>query len=191
MTGSRIIVVMLIAAAMFVTNAGAMAVAEDVTFIGSYDTGIASYVTVSGNYAYVIDDNNGLVILDVSDKETPVVTGSYDAVDDAYSVAISGNYAYVTDKHDGLVVLDVSDKEAPVRTGNYDVRGYARAVVVSGDYAYVADRSNGLVIVDVSDKEGPVFVGRYRATRNNPCLQEVITWMGGPWVLLCQATTRT
>jgi hypothetical protein len=83
------IVVVLIAALVFVTNAGA----EDVTFIGSYDTGIASYVTVSGNYAYVIDATNGLVIVNVSDKETPVVAGSYEAVEDACSVAISGNYA--------------------------------------------------------------------------------------------------
>jgi len=103
MTGSRMIVVILIAAAMFVTNAGATAVAEDVTFIGSYDTGIASYVAVSGNYAYIIDDANGLVVLDVSDKEAPVVAGSYDAVEDACSVAISGNYAYVTDKYDVLL----------------------------------------------------------------------------------------
>jgi len=79
MTGSRMIVVMLIAALVFVTYAGA-AGAEDVTFTGCYDTGIGRYVAVSGDYAYVIDDNNGLVIVDVSDKISPAVTGCYSEV---------------------------------------------------------------------------------------------------------------
>jgi len=133
---------------------------------------------VSGDYAYVIDDTEGLVIVDVSDKEKPVVAGSYNAVEDACSVAISGNYAYVTDKHDGLVIVDVSDKEKPVRTGNYNVRGYARAVVVSGDYAYVADRGNGLVIVWMS------------ATRSQ-CVQDVTESQEIRMVSLCQMTMRT
>lgn len=159
MTRSRMIVVMLIAALVFVTNAGAGAAAEDVTFIGSYDAGIASYVTVSGNYAYVIDATNGLVIVDVSDKEQPMLAGSCDAKGWSVGVAVSGDYAYVASGSDGLAIVDVSNAKAPELAGTYDATPHVETVIVSGDYAYMTDTDDGLMIVDVSDAEAPKLAG--------------------------------
>ena len=48
MIGSRMLMI-LIAAAMFMANIGMVVAEKDVTFVGSYDTGIASHVAVSGN----------------------------------------------------------------------------------------------------------------------------------------------
>jgi len=60
-------------------------------------SGVVRGVAVSGDYAYVADGYNGLVIVDVTDKSAPAFAGSYDTAGSALSVAVSGNYAYVAD----------------------------------------------------------------------------------------------
>ena len=146
MSRSRWICWMVAALVMAVAAAGAEAVNEmNVTVVGHYDTaGHADGITVSGNYAYVADGRNGLVIVDVSNPKAPVFAGCYDTEGDAHGVFVSGNYAYVADGRNGLVIVDVSNKEAPVLVEYYDTEGDAYGLFVSGDYAYVADGGNGL-----------------------------------------------
>ncbi|MHB1035194.1 MAG: Ig-like domain-containing protein [Pirellulales bacterium] len=129
--------------------------------LGGYDTsGIAFGIAVEGSLAYVADHSAGLVILDVSDAEAPVLVGALDTSGYAYDVAVSGTRAYVADGTAGLVILDVSNSAAPVRLGGFDTSGDARDVTVRGALAYVADGSAGLVIIDVSDPGAPVRLGK-------------------------------
>jgi len=123
--------------------------------------GIVRDVALSGDYAYVADDDTGLVIVDVSDKSAPALAGSCDTAGHAYGVTVSGDYAYVVGGSNGLVIVDVSDKSAPSLVGSYNTAGRARGIALSGDYAYVADESNGLVIVNVSNKSAPALAGSY------------------------------
>jgi len=81
--------------------------------LGSYDTaGKAESVTLSGDgtKAYVADDSNGLVVVDISDPANPTKLGSYDTAGYAWSVTLSGDgtKAYVADSSNGLVVIDLS-----------------------------------------------------------------------------------
>lgn len=39
---------------------------------------VIEVVAVNGNYAYIADGSNGLVIVDISDPSSPTVAGSYD-----------------------------------------------------------------------------------------------------------------
>ena len=79
MSRSRWICWVAAALVVAVAAAGAEAVNEmNVTVVGHYDTaGHADGITVSGNYAYVADGRNGLVIVDVSNREIPVLAGCY------------------------------------------------------------------------------------------------------------------
>jgi len=54
-------------------------------------------ITVSGNYAYVADRSNGLVIVDISNPTAPTLADSYVTAGYATGVAVAGNYAYVAD----------------------------------------------------------------------------------------------
>ncbi len=94
---------------------------------------------------------NGLVIVDINNKNAPVFAGSYD-IECAYGVSVSGDYAYLADSN-GLVIVDISNKNAPVFVGSYDTKGSSHDVSVSGDYAYVADYRNGLVILRVENMD--------------------------------------
>ena len=117
-------------------------------------------VTVEGGHAYVANAADGLVILDISDKENLGYLGGNDTYD-AYDVAVSGDYAYVADYYRGLIILDISDKENPQYVGDLDTDNYARGVEVKGDHAFVADGTSGLVIIDISDRTDPQETGRY------------------------------
>jgi len=119
--------------------------------IGDYDTdGYARGVTISGNYAYVADGDDGLVILNIEDPANPTLVGSYDTDGYVYSVTISGNYAYVADSGNGLVIINIEDPANPTLTGSSDTDGFAYDVTISGNYAYVADGDVLLVLTETS-----------------------------------------
>ena len=123
-------------------------------------------VCVSGNYAYVADYTNGLVIVDISDPANPVTVGNhpsrvYDRTAAAVGVAVSGTYAYVANWYDDLYVLDVTDPTNPALAATYDTGDGADKVTISGDYAYISSQWDGVDIVDISDPTNPGFVGNY------------------------------
>ncbi|WP_319524035.1 hypothetical protein [uncultured Desulfosarcina sp.] len=135
--------------------------AGNIGYEGFVETpGQAYGVFVDGDYAYVADGDQGLQIIDVSDKASPAIVGTCGTTS-AQAVFVSGNYAYVADGSSGLRVIDASTKASPAISGSYDTSGTAYGVYVSGRYAYVADGDQGLQIIDVSDKSSPSVVGSY------------------------------
>ena len=158
MTGSRMLLLVLIAAAVLVASAGVGAADEvNVTF-ESHFGGATFAVAVSGNYAY-IGQGQDFVVLDINNPAALSELSRLVTAGVIRDITVSGDYAYVADYSNGLVIVDVSNKAAPVLAGSYDTAVYARGVAVSGDYAYVADGSNGIVIVDVSNRSAPVLAG--------------------------------
>ena len=78
---------------------------------------------MAGNYAYVADDSNGLVIVDVTNPASPTLKGNYYTAGYSMGVAVAGNYAYVADYSNGLVIVDVSNPAAPTLKGSYNTAG--------------------------------------------------------------------
>jgi hypothetical protein len=117
--------------------------------------GNAQCVAMSGPYAYLADDLEGLILLDASDPANLRRIGVYGLNGGAYFVGVSGQHAYVGDSA-GLHVLDLSDPANPRELGGCDC-GVAD-VALNGDYAYVSD-APGLLVLDVSDPAKPRRVG--------------------------------
>ncbi|AKB28435.1 hypothetical protein MSSIT_1716 [Methanosarcina siciliae T4/M] len=156
---NRQLIYSLIFVAFLVTITGtALAPEVDMEQVGHLAGNVCG-VAVSGNYVYVADYNNGLVIVDISNPYSPSIKGSYSTAGNSEGVSVSGNYACVADGYNGLVIVDIGNPSSPVITGSYDTAGYAYGVSVSGNYAYVADYNNGLVIVDVSNPSSPFLKG--------------------------------
>ena len=64
----------------------------ELTRVGGYNTSGRAYgVAVSGNYAYVLDYDAGLQVIDVSNPANPQRVGGYDYGGNALGVAVSGN----------------------------------------------------------------------------------------------------
>lgn len=137
----------------------------------------AAIVKVVGDYAYMGIMDEGLLILDVSDKAAiqfvsqiqpdpnfPSVPGLF-TVPHARGLDIKGDYAYVSYDAGGLRIVDISDKANPVEVGMYvnqyinDSAGRAyNHVWVENGYAYNAVDYCGFEVVDVRDPANPTFV---------------------------------
>ena len=116
-------------------------------------------VVVVDTYAYVANGQDGLLIADVTNKQSPYRIGAADTTY-ACDVAVRDNYAYVADRTGGLKIIDHSFKQFPVQVGSFDTDGEAWGIELVGDHAYIADFDNGLVIIDVSNPNFPMQVGR-------------------------------
>ncbi len=124
-------------------------------------------VAVSGNYAYLANNNDGLRIIDITDPQNPVLKGNVPESmlgnSQAYGVTISGNYAYLANGNAGLRIIDITDPQNPVLKGNVLESlmgsGNAVGVAVSGNYAYLANNTDGLRIIDITDPQNPVLKG--------------------------------
>ncbi|MHA1375252.1 MAG: hypothetical protein ACTSR7_13280 [Promethearchaeota archaeon] len=112
-------------------------------------------IFISGDYAYIADEWNGLVVIDISDPTTPGTPICKPTDGGAWGIYVSGNYAFIADDTSGLAVIDISDPTAPGDPDYLDTDGYAEAVYVEGNYAYIADEWNGLVVIDISDPTTP------------------------------------
>ncbi|WP_235284320.1 PKD domain-containing protein [Methanosarcina sp. 1.H.A.2.2] len=140
--------------------------------------GCIKSVAVSGNYAYVADEGNGLLIVDVSNASSPVLKGSYPAAEYAFDVAVSGNYAYVVNSNNGLAIIDISDPSSPVLNGSYNPERHVEEVAVSGNYAYLVV-DNSLVIIDISNPSSPVLKGRYVGSVFDIAVSGSYVYVGG------------
>ncbi|MFH0727363.1 MAG: hypothetical protein V2B19_13625 [Pseudomonadota bacterium] len=115
-------------------------------------------VTLSGNYAFVVDRYTGLKVIDVNNPANPAIVGAIDAPD-AYDVTVLNNYAYVACAYLGLQVIDVSNPRNPALVGTVNAPGFdILSLAVSGNFAYGIERY-GLIIIDIGNPAAPAVVG--------------------------------
>jgi hypothetical protein len=114
---------------------------------------------LSGQYAYLTVDNQGLKLINISNPTAPIEVGSYTTSLDNYDVVVVGNYAYLgTEYWPGqLVLLDVSNPSVPVEVASFTLR--ASHIEVNDHYLYYIHWSRGLVVLDISNPTTPVELG--------------------------------
>ncbi len=119
----------------------------------------AGRVSVDGDYAYVLDANDGLQIIAVQNSENPTLCQTYDfGVIWAWDSDIVADYPYVyianagwtNPENNGLWVVDVRDMDNLIVT-NGPTSGFSRGVAVSGGHVYLADEPKGLHVFTHGD----------------------------------------
>lgn len=121
--------------------------------------GKAGDVSVFSENAYVADSENGLQIINITDKTAPEIRSQMETPGTAAGVFVNSGVTYIADGEEGLSVIDTGNPGAPEFLASVDTAGYAGDVFVTGSFAYVADGENGLVIINVSNPAAPVLVG--------------------------------
>jgi hypothetical protein len=129
-------------------------------------SGFAKAISLSGDYAYVASEREGLVIVNISNPYNPLVVGSYWAGHGYYRIYVSADYAYLPSGDIGLEIVDISVPSNPTFVSLYDTDGSATDVGVLDNYAYIADGLRGLLIIDVIDPADPVFAGSFDTERS-------------------------
>jgi len=119
-------------------------------------------VEVSGDYALLADQGQGLVVISLTVIGNPKVLTKVDLLpNDVRGVALSGNYVIVADGANGLKIVDINISHPTFAgiTSVYSTAGVANAVAVSGSYAFVGLTSGYLQAVDISNPFFPVAGG--------------------------------
>ena len=120
--------------------------------------GNARDIALSGNYAYVADDDSGLQVVDIVNPLTPTLRGYFDTPGQSYGVALLGGRAYVADGDAGLQILDLGNPIRPTFMGATNIGGIAKDIVIkattNGLFAYIIVGST-FKIIDVGTPTSP------------------------------------
>ena len=131
-----------------------------------YDTpGYANKLWLSGDYIYVSDGDNGMLILNVDPSFNITVVTTYDtpgSVRDLYVGPLIEDYRPVSscaDGPDGLRVLDQADINNIVEIGHRDTAGLCRGVWTTSPTLFSsASGDAGLHVINVHNVDDPVVI---------------------------------
>ncbi len=131
---------------------------------------IAFGVSISGDYAYVSDAQNGLKVVNIATPSNPTVVGSVAlggmAGKSAFKMSGASKYVFVANSTLGIIqVVDVTIPTAPILKTSINA-GSALGIAVQGNYAYVAMGGSGLKVVDITNPTSPISKGTFVETAN-------------------------
>jgi hypothetical protein len=121
-------------------------------------------VYVVPKYAYLTNGEDGLVIINVTDKTNPKIISTQDTPGFAVNLTVNAATVYIADGR-GLEIIDVSDPQRPFLMGGCPTPGWAHNVCVVDNYAYVADSWAGLKIFNISSPARPAITGSFWAPK--------------------------
>lgn len=120
-------------------------------------------VFVEGNYAYVATSktNGGLVVVDVTDKQNPVVVKTIDIGGKGLAVTKMGNYVYVGVEKStkGLAIINATTPANATLVTTKDIGGEGISLSSKNDYLYmgIEGGTSKFVIVNVSNPAIPTI----------------------------------
>ncbi len=129
-------------------------------FVSGSKLGVSYGVCVDSNYAYVTN-NDGVVILDISQPEKPVKAGLIHIGDAAFGIKIRDNLAYIAGSEKGFFIADIKDPENPGILSQFNKGGTVFSVDVKGSRAFVSYYQKEFDILDISNPSNPVKAGSF------------------------------
>lgn len=130
---------------------------EHPTILWTTYPGDVSAVAAAGNYIYI--QSGGLLIMDVTVPDAPVVRGTLSG--SGSDLEVVGSYVFIASG--GLRIVDVTDPDLPVGISalTLPTSGRIKGLAVDGNVAYLAGGNTGLVyVVDVTDLATPNLIGQ-------------------------------
>jgi len=103
-------------------------------------------VWVSGRYAYLANWTNGMVIVDVSNPQSPSRAGARAPSGYAGSLGMEDSVVYVGTGSRSVEAINVADPDSAWSYGAVNTSGNPISIHAAGGYAYVVDDSRGLLI---------------------------------------------
>ena len=121
-----------------------------------------------GDYAYSYDSSsNSLVVIDISDPQSPTQAASYSLGETIYSIDYEDDIVYLGTSGALVQAIDVSDPLSPTPINSWNVSSTAIKVQISGDYLYAMVGNNGFEVYDVSSLQSPMLVSSASGSQSN------------------------
>lgn len=122
------------------------------TIVGNTTSGFwLTDITISGNYAYVLNNAGTLEVIDISNPASPnnvtnVATGS-----NPYAIYITGIYASVVCAGSNTMqVFNISNPLAPTLIGTLtNGLSFPQSVIISENFAYICNDNNSLTVAQL------------------------------------------
>ena len=115
-----------------------------------------------GTKVYVLGDEIGLKIIDISDMKSPRTIQTIDLPDNVMSMVLSKdeNKVFVANGSSGLQVVDISDVNNITIIGSISNLTYAYDIALSSDETktYIADMTSGIRVIDISEPSLPKLI---------------------------------
>ena len=119
-----------------------------------------SNVEISGDYAYLLESQTKLHVIDMHNPHSPQKVASMTFPDLIFDIKIRDQYAFIPDENQKIHVIDIANPLNPHEVSAIDMPGYVNSVDFFGDYLLVGDWNAGTVnVVDVSVLSAPEIIG--------------------------------
>lgn len=115
-------------------------------------------VSDDGRIAVMASSGDGLLIVDISDWNNPVMLGQFPEIG-GYSLAIDGQYAYVGGFQSDFWIVDLEGPTPQIVGHLVAEQGYGSLAARNG-YVYAGVQS-GTIVIDVTNPAVPVIVGSF------------------------------
>ncbi|MCP4582378.1 MAG: T9SS type A sorting domain-containing protein [candidate division Zixibacteria bacterium] len=142
-----------------------------VNVIDRYNPGLVGYITddigwnfdlvIDGDYAYLANGSNGLIIIDISNGTHPTIITYLDEISAPTCLFKLGDLMFTDYGYDTLNVFDVSSPLSPELVGFYEIGSYMRDFDIAGNYLFAA--VHDLSILDISDIANISEISRYES----------------------------
>ncbi len=125
-------------------------------------------IAVQGNYAYVVCDDSGLCIVNITNVRSPTLTSHLALSGWAQGIAIQNGFAYIAYRFGGISIVDISSPTQPVLMTSYEpVPMNVRGVFVRDSILYAVSDNYGLYTFSISNPDtvrllGSVSLDGYR-----------------------------
>ena len=128
--------------------------------VARFGEGAVREILIENNLAYLADDIGGVVIVNITNPQSPVKIGEFNEGGRTYGLCYSDDLLFVANYDLGLQILDVTDPTQPTKLGTFYDGGNASSIAVRGNRAYLVDRDDGLEIIDISNPETPTEIAQ-------------------------------
>ena len=144
-------------------------VIDDVARVGEYlADGFPRSIAAAGDFVFLVDQPEGLIVLDITTPETPEPIGQLPLGGTRSRVFVPQwlpgapvpTVICVASGRDGLQVVDVSDPTVPTIAAQVPTSGQPRSVVLRAQEAFVLSETT-LEVFDLSDPMQPVRVASH------------------------------
>ena len=120
-------------------------------------SGSTSRIISSGEYLYMVDEVDGLSVIDLSDPQDPVIRSRVNLKGTPQDIYLNGSVIYVALGSDGFAVVDVSDPDSSFLYSQTNVSTDVTNIAAKGTNVYISD-SSSVKKYDVTKPSEPSFL---------------------------------
>jgi len=122
-----------------------------------YDCGGAVDLAVKGNFAYLVDEQSGLQVIDCTDP-TDAYHRGFVSVPNAVACAVRDHFVYVAMEAGPFAVVDVDDHDVPTILGTIPSGGPPRDMAIAGPWMYIILTDGRLQVFSLATAWTPTLI---------------------------------